>query len=132
LRRPQCSLAGRDEGVARRSVPSKLHRGDWENTDDHLRNHGFLLTPAGWRLSPAFDLNADPDGQGLSLNITETDNSLDFEVAREVSEYFRLEPRDADRVLGEAKQAVARWRETASELGIGRSEQESMEVAFRH
>ena len=101
------------------------------NTDDHLRNHGFLLTPGGWRLSPAFDLNADPDGQGLSLNITETDNSLDFEVAREVAEYFRLEPRDTDRVLGEVKQAVARWRETASELGISRSEQESMEVAFR-
>lgn len=101
------------------------------NTDDHLRNHGFLLTPGGWRLSPAFDLNADPDGQGLSLNITETDNSLDFEVAREVAEYFRLEPRDADRVLGEVKQAVAKWRGTANELGISRSEQEAVEVAFK-
>jgi hypothetical protein len=75
-------------------------------------------------------LNADPDGQGLSLNITETDNSLDFEVALEVAEYFRLEPRDADRVLTRVKQAAARWRGTASELGIGRSEQEAKQAAF--
>lgn len=60
------------------------------NTDDHLRNHGFLLTDAGWMLSPAYDLNADPDGTGLSLNVSETDNALSFELALEVAPYFRL------------------------------------------
>jgi serine/threonine-protein kinase HipA len=30
------------------------------NTDDHLRNHGFLREKGGWRLSPAFDINPDP------------------------------------------------------------------------
>ena len=78
------------------------------NTDDHLRNHGFLLTPDGWRLSPTFDVNPEPDAQGLSLNITETSNALDFEVAGEVAEYFRLEPRGSDRVLDLVKRAVRR------------------------
>lgn len=100
------------------------------NTDDHLRNHGFLLTPGGWRLSPAFDLNADPDGRGLSLNITENDNALDFDVAREAAVYFRLEPREAGRVIDQVRRAVAKWREVALELGIGRAEVESMAVAF--
>ena len=101
------------------------------NTDDHLRNHGFLLTPDGWMLSPAFDLNPDPDGQGLNLNISETDNSLDFAVALEMAEYFRLDTREANRILDEVKRAAAGWRDAANNLGIGRSEQESMESAFQ-
>jgi len=100
------------------------------NTDDHLRNHGFLLTRDGWRLSPAFDLNPEPHGQGLSLNISETDNSLDFTVALEVAEYFRLSSRDADLILDQVKQAVAGWRNIATSIGIARSEQDSMEAAF--
>ena len=101
------------------------------NTDDHLRNHGFLLTPDGWRLSPAFDLNPDPDGHGLNLNLTETDNSLEFAVAMEVAEYFRLDRREANRILDRVKRAAAGWRDAAKYLGIGRSEQESIELAFQ-
>jgi serine/threonine-protein kinase HipA len=61
-----------------------------KNTDDHLRNHDFLLTNNGWRLSPAYDINPVYYGTGLTLNVSETDNSLDFELAREVAKYFRL------------------------------------------
>ncbi len=46
-----------------------------KNTDDHLRNHGFLLTNDGWRLSPAYDVNPVYFGTGLTLNISETDNA---------------------------------------------------------
>jgi serine/threonine-protein kinase HipA len=60
------------------------------NTDDHLRNHGFLLTHVGWILSPAYDMNPSPLGRGLSLAINEDDNSPDFELAVSVGEYFRL------------------------------------------
>ncbi len=60
------------------------------NTDDHLRNHGFLLSPHGWRLSPAFDMNPDPDGDGLKLNISESENAQDFDIVMEVINYFRL------------------------------------------
>ncbi|MEO1655522.1 MAG: HipA domain-containing protein, partial [Bacteroidota bacterium] len=59
------------------------------NTDDHLRNHGFLLFKNGWKLSPAYDINPIEKGTGLSLNISEDDNSLDFDLCIEVIDYFR-------------------------------------------
>lgn len=55
------------------------------NTDDHLRNHGFLYTKAGWTLSPAFNLNANETGTGLKLNIDEEDNSLDIDLVMSTS-----------------------------------------------
>ena len=51
------------------------------NTDDHLRNHGFILAPTGWRLSPLFDVNPIPSGDRLSLNVSENDNSIDLALA---------------------------------------------------
>lgn len=58
------------------------------NTDDHLRNHGFIHTGKGWVLSPAYDINPVPDRNGLHLNIDEIDNQLDFELAFSVIDYF--------------------------------------------
>ena len=100
------------------------------NTDDHLRNHGFLLTDGGWILSPAYDLNADPDGTGLSLNISETDNALSFDLALEVAPYFRLKPADAGSILQQVKHAVKSWQSHAKTLGIARAEQEIMAAAL--
>lgn len=101
------------------------------NTDDHLRNHGFLLTADGWRLSPAYDINPDPDGRGLNLNISETDNSLSFDLALEVAHHFRVEPDQAKQILKVVKDAVAGWRGEASKRNISRSEQDAMELAFQ-
>ncbi|MGD2034465.1 MAG: HipA domain-containing protein, partial [Bacteroidales bacterium] len=53
------------------------------NTDDHLRNHGFILTPQGWILSPAYDINPTEHATGLKLNISEADNSLSLDLAME-------------------------------------------------
>lgn len=100
------------------------------NTDDHLRNHGFLLTNMGWELSPAYDLNADPTGNGLSLNISETDNALDFDLAMEVSPIFRVKPARADEIIEQVRQSVASWSAKAKELKIPRAEQELMNRAF--
>ncbi|MFC0308410.1 type II toxin-antitoxin system HipA family toxin [Gallibacterium trehalosifermentans] len=65
------------------------------NTDDHLRNHGFIYQNSGWALSPAYDLNPSPLSQGLHLNITDSNNSLDFQLAFEVAEFFQLTPNQA-------------------------------------
>ena len=65
------------------------------NVDDHLRNHGFILHPKGWVLSPAYDINPVSIGDGLKLNISESDNSQDLSLALEVAEYFRLKPAQA-------------------------------------
>lgn len=101
------------------------------NCDDHLRNHGFLLTPKGWVLSPAYDLNPDEFGNGLKLNISEDDNSLDFDLALEVAPYFRIPYKEAKAVLEKIKEDVSRWRNLASLIGIPKSEQEMCSAAFR-
>ena len=101
------------------------------NTDDHLRNHGFLLSESGWRLSPAYDINPNSSGYGLSLNITEHDNSLDFDVALEVAPFFRLKINEAEKFLKNISSVVSKWKIYASAVGISRSEQEDMQTAFR-
>lgn len=101
------------------------------NCDDHLRNHGFLLTSKGWVLSPSFDLNPDEYGNGLKLNISEDDNSLDFDLALEVAPYFRLSDAEAKSVMKSIKEKVSRWRNVACMIGIPKSEQEMCSAAFR-
>lgn len=100
------------------------------NTDDHLRNHGFLLSDGGWRLSPAYDLNPDPDGTGLSLNISEDENPLSFDLALEVAPFFRLPPGKAESILAQIRTAVRGWKDRAHHLGISNAEQERMAPAF--
>ena len=102
------------------------------NCDNHLRNHGFLLTGRGWQLSPAFDINPDENGLGLKLNISEEDNSLDFDLALSVSKYYGLNDARAKEIFKEIKSAVSNWRRFATETNISRSEQELMSVTFRH
>lgn len=100
------------------------------NTDDHLRNHGFLLTAKGWVLSPAYDLNPIPDSLGLTLNIDETSNLLDLELALTVAARFRIKPARSKQIVDEVTKAVSHWSELASKIGIPKVEQEKMAVAF--
>jgi len=101
------------------------------NTDDHLRNHGFMLAPPGWSLAPAYDLNPNPHGGGLSLNVSETDNALDLDLALSVAEVFRLAPRRARIIVDEIAGAVGAWRDVASARGLSRAAQDRMRPAFR-
>lgn len=101
------------------------------NTDDHLRNHGFVLTEEGWRLSPAFDINPSIDKDGLALNIDMDSNFLDVEIAKSVGEYFRLTKEEMDVIIDEVKSSVTNWRKVALEIGISRNEQTAMSRAFR-
>ncbi|WP_444091990.1 type II toxin-antitoxin system HipA family toxin [Bacteroides sp.] len=102
------------------------------NCDDHLRNHGFLLTPKGWTLSPAYDINPDEHGMGLKLNISEDDNSLDFELALSVAAYFGLDNATSDEIINQTKKVVSNWQQIATQYGISRSEQEDNAGAFRY
>lgn len=101
------------------------------NTDDHLRNHGFILTDGGWRLSPAFDINPSIDKDGLALNIDMDNNALDIDLARNVGVYFRLGTKEMDNILSDVRSAVAGWQKVAAETGIPRSEQTLMAAAFK-
>jgi len=101
------------------------------NCDDHLRNHGFMLTPKGWKLSPVYDLTPNPDGWGLKLNIDENDNSLNYDVALRATLWYGVEHDEAEELIMQCQNIVSNWREHASRLGISRSEQEQMEGAFK-
>ncbi|SMD32243.1 serine/threonine-protein kinase HipA [Reichenbachiella faecimaris] len=101
------------------------------NTDDHLRNHGFLLSDQGWRLSPAYDINPNESGSGLKLNISDNDNSLDLALAFEVHEFFRLDKKEAVRIIERVKNAVVQWREVAKKYGISKTNQEIKAAAFQ-
>lgn len=101
------------------------------NVDDHLRNHGFLLEANGWTLAPAYDMNAVPAGDGLKLNISDTDNSQDFDLVKAVAKYFRIKAKRAKEIMGEVTQATAAWRQEAIALGISATEQDWMAEAFR-
>lgn len=102
------------------------------NCDDHLRNHGFLLTTKGWELSPAYDINPDKHGFGLKLNITEEDNSLDFDVALSTAKYYGVTESKRSEIISKICSVVASWKSVATKQGISRSEQEQMSSAFRH
>ena len=101
------------------------------NCDDHLRNHGFLLGARGWQLSPAYDINPDENGMGLKLNISDNDNSLDFDLALSVAKYFGLSTEKASKILDEVRVAVSGWEKIATHCGIPRSEQEILARAFK-
>jgi serine/threonine-protein kinase HipA len=100
------------------------------NTDDHLRNHGFLLTDEGWKLSPAYDLNPIVGKQGLHLNITDTDNALNYQLAFDVMDFFRLSQTEATQIYDEVLSAVKQWQLVAQRLGLSRSEQTMKQEAF--
>ena len=100
------------------------------NTDDHLRNHGFLFANDGWHLSPAFDINPTEKGTGLSLNISEDDNSLDFDLCMDVTDYFRWEEDEAKGFIDKTKDIVSQWKKRASKMGVPNSELAMMETSF--
>jgi serine/threonine-protein kinase HipA len=101
------------------------------NTDDHLRNHGFLLTGRGWKLSPLYDITPNPDKDNLSLCITQTDNSKDMQLALATAKYYGISDVRAEKEVARIKAIVdEKWRATAAKYGISRAEMERMRGAF--
>jgi serine/threonine-protein kinase HipA len=106
------------------------------NTDDHLRNHGFLWAgPAGWRLSPAYDLNPVPTDikpRVLTTAIDLDDGTASLNLAIQVASYYELSEGEARRIAGQVGQAVAAWRREAKKLGLTPPEIDRMASAFEH
>lgn len=101
------------------------------NTDDHLRNHGFILDPGrGWRLSEAYDMNPVPRSSGLKLNISESDNARDVDLVLSVAHYFRVNDDDALAIMQHCVRVVRQWRKIATALKLTERDQDSMAPAF--
>ena len=104
------------------------------NTDDHLRNHGFLYQDLdGWRLSPAYDLNPVPVDirpRILTTSITEDDGTASLELAFEVAPQFELGAKEARLIVHRICKAVSSWQAVGKKLGISKIELERMTSAF--
>lgn len=100
------------------------------NVDDHLRNHGFIYQKGGWILSPAYDINPVTPAEGLRLNITDTDNRLDYALAMDVIDFFQLDRTEAERIKSEVLKSVSQWKSIATGVGLSRGEQSVLAFAF--
>jgi serine/threonine-protein kinase HipA len=99
--------------------------------DDHLRNHGFLRTPAGWRLAPAYDLNPMPEMSRHELAVGLAERTPDLQVAiAETAPFCRLAPSTAHEIVDEVRAAVSAWRAIAREVGLSPMEIEAASPAF--
>ncbi len=101
------------------------------NTDDHLRNHAFILTDKGWILSPMFDVNPVPYGDELSLNVNEDDNRISTELAIETAVRFGIKKPEAEKYAEEILAKVNdNWEKLAHRYKLTRSQIEDMRPAF--
>lgn len=102
------------------------------NTDDHLRNHGFIIVDGGWQLSPLFDVNPVPYGNDLSLCIDTIDASISVDLAIETAKYYGISNSDAKKYASEILTIVKdNWESLASKYRLSRGEIENMRPAFR-
>ncbi len=102
------------------------------NTDDHLRNHAFLLYRDGWHLSPLYDVNPNPMGEYLSLGITEEDSALDIQLALDTAEFYQISPQKASETITMMATIIQQnWLDLARKYRIPRSSIERMESAFQ-
>ena len=100
------------------------------NSDDHFRNHGFLLTPRGWTLSPAYDMNPTLN-EYQALLINSTTNHADLQVLLDSSEEYMIGKDEAVRIIDEVKAGVKHWNSIATRLGIAKREMDVFEQVFQ-
>jgi serine/threonine-protein kinase HipA len=102
------------------------------NRDDHLRNHGFLLTATGWRLAPAFDVNPHLDKAEHVLNLDETDNRPSLATVIETAEWYLPSKDRGAKIVAEILERTRQWRAAAEHAGISRADIELTAAAFEH
>ena len=101
------------------------------NRDDHLRNHGFIREPSGWRLSPAFDINPNTAKQTHALAIDSKNTEPDIRVAMDQAGLYRLDQKAAQSMLDEVRNAIADWRTEARKLQLPAVEVQRMESVIQ-
>jgi len=103
-----------------------------KNADDHMRNHGFLRTAGGWRLSPAYDINPEPNSFILRSYVSEDNADASIELLRDSAEDYMVERSRADEIIAEVASVTCRWREYAQRFQTPASEIDRMAGSFEH
>lgn len=101
------------------------------NRDDHLRNHGFIREPSGWRISPAFDINPSPFKAEHALTIDGTRAAPNIGCALGTAELYRLDASQARNIEKDVRKALSQWRSVAESQGLGRPEMQRMETIIQ-
>ena len=99
------------------------------NSDDHFRNHGFLLTAKGWILSPAYDMNPTLN-EYQSLLVSSTSNKAELSILLDACEDYMLNRKTAEKIISEVIEVVKGWRELATRLGLSKREMEMFAGVF--
>jgi len=99
------------------------------NSDDHFRNHGFLLTARGWTLSPAYDMNPTVHAY-QSLLIDRHSNKANLQLLLDACEDYMLDKTTATQIIAEVVAAVKVWQQLATRLGITRREMDIFGEVF--
>ncbi len=120
------NIAGDLEQLFRRVVFNVMvgHR------DDHLRNHGFLLSRGGWRLAPAFDINPQPEKDSHVLNFDDRDPHPSIATVLDTHGFYRLDRGRAENIIEEVARVVDEWPTEAQKIGLARAEQLMLRPAF--
>lgn len=100
------------------------------NRDDHLRNHGFFLTPTGWRLCPAFDINPNPAKSEHSLTWDGKSAAPTLQTLVATAGYYRLNAAAAQAIVDEVTKVVATWKDRAAKLELSSVEVMMMSSVF--
>ena len=101
------------------------------NTDNHLRNHGFILGEEGWELAPMYDVNPSRYGGDMSLKIDGYNGMLDYDLALSTAKYYNIQKAEAQAIISDIKGIVAaKWRKVAKQFALAHSSIDSMSSAF--
>lgn len=100
------------------------------NTDDHLRNHGFIYSTGGWRVAPAYDVNLNPGGTQHALAIDERDHTGDVQLALDTAAHYGLDTPTANQILARVRTVLATWRDKARRLELSRDDTALVEAAL--
>ena len=100
------------------------------NSDDHFRNHGFLLTPKGWTLSPAYDMNPTLN-EYQALMINSSTNQADLNILLDSSKEYMIGRKEAEAIIDEVKSGVSQWKPVANRLGISKREMAVYEQVYQ-
>ena len=99
------------------------------NTDDHFRNHGFLLVAKGWTLSPAYDINPSLNNNH-SLLISSTSNESDLNILLDSCEEYMLDRKQCSEIIREVVGAIKDWKKMAVKLQIPKLEMDIFSARF--